>query len=351
MSWLRPWFSSAGWKALAVAIRRSRHDVRARKNLFRLLLSLGVGAIYFGWYGSWLAAFILHDTVGRVMFLVVVCVMVLLGYGGAVFYRWDERRQERRTPSVPSDVRAAIYREAFLLATLLQRLGSEVALEKEMPPGIEVITRRVLLDRLEAQQLRADLSSLLLDVLLMPDGHWTHSLKSRAHQAWECFEVLYWVLGRGELSELTSAPKYNYADARALIDLKNPERLSVLPAWDIRPARNQADVFFSRCWSELIARKEVNNASDEDVSYAIEKRAEIQEVGYTQDFLVGFRTIPELPSPELWFTVVRSFHRWQVLSLLVDITSGGEKVAELRSLYSTFFELTDETAEPAAVTN
>ena len=70
---------------------------------------------------------------------------------------------------------------------------------------------------------------------------------------WGCLAALRWVVGMAELRGLTLNPKYNISDARSVIDVKKPENLNVLPAWDIRPARDAADLFFSRCWAELTA--------------------------------------------------------------------------------------------------
>ncbi len=56
------------------------------------------------------------------------------------------RRGEANAIGSP-EIKLAIFREACLLAALLIRLSSERAMEKEIPPEIEIITRRNVIDR------------------------------------------------------------------------------------------------------------------------------------------------------------------------------------------------------------
>jgi len=334
----RFWFSSTGWRAIWIALRRAPRDRHARRNLLRLLLSCLPFFAYIGWY-----VFFIHGALvdlGREGLLVMGCsagFAVLLTLIIAYRQRRDDRIYDRDNPAVATGIKLGIYRETCLLATLLERLGSEVGMEKELPPNLTVITRRVLLDRLGQLKLRDDLEPWLLDILLAPDGHWPAELKAHAMPAWECLAALRWVIGLGELRDLTFNPKYNISDARSVIDVRTPQKLNVLPAWDIRPARDAADLFFSRCWSELTARRELENLSEEDISKALEARETIQSEGYTGDYLVGAMTLGELPSPTLWFLAVRAYNRWRTLSLMVDIASTEKPMTDLRKLFAQFF--------------
>lgn len=321
-----------------IALRRAPRDHHARRNLLRLLLSCLPFFAYLGWY-----VFFIHGALvdlGRDGLLVMVCSAgfgVLLTLIIAYRQRSEDRAYDRDNPAVATEIKLSIYRETCLLATLLERLGSEVGMEKGFPPNITVITRRILLDRLTQLKLRDDLEPWLLDVLLAPDGHWSAELKAHAMAAWECLATLRWVLGIAELRGLTLNPKYNISDARSVIDVKKPEKLNVLPAWDIRPARDAADLFFSRCWAELTTRREIENLSEEDISRALEARETIQSEGYMGDYLVGAMTVSELPRPTLWFLTVRAYNRWRTLSLMVDVTSAEKPITELRNLFAQFF--------------
>jgi hypothetical protein len=156
---------------------------------------------------------------------------------------------------------------------------------------------------------------------------------------------LRWVIGVGELQGLTDRPRYAFFDTCSLFELKNPAKLNVLPPWDIRVARNAADRFFSRCWSELSARRELKNLTEDDISKALQTREAIQAEGYWKDYLIGASTITELSSPDLWFVTMRAYNRWQVLSLMVDVTSGEKPVSELRELLSQFFVVEAKEAD------
>lgn len=332
------WLGGRGWKALWIALRRAPRDAHARRNILRLLASFIPLLVLVGWY-----AFFIHGTVsdlgwgGLIPGAVGFLLSIGIGFIIVLRQKLQERAYERDNPAVSSILKVALYRETCLLATLLERLGSEAAMEKELPPEITVITRRVLLDRLTDLNLRENLEPWLLDILLVPDGHWPVDLKQRAFPAWECFVVLRWVLGIGDLPGLTETPKYTLDDAQSLFKIEHPEKCAVLPAWDIRPARNQTDTFFSRCWSELIARRQLSGIDEKDVARALQARESIQSDGYTADYLIGARTIPELEDALLWQITVRAYNRWQILALLVDIVSEEKPVGELRTLFARFF--------------
>jgi hypothetical protein len=254
---------------------------------------------------------------------------------------------ERRMPAVPRELKESLFREACLVATVLARLASEVRMEKELPVNVEVITRRVLLDKLRELGLRDALEPWLLDLLLAPDGHWTKEQKQRAKPAWECLAVLQWTLGLGELRSLTVNPGYSLSQVRNILSIEEPERLEVLAPWDLRLVRDRARRFVNRCWSELVARGLAEGVSKEDVSDAIQTRLAIQEAGYTCDYLVGTRTIPELDSGHLMFLLGRAYHRWQLLTLLVEINSGEVPVGRLRTFMAPFFSVA-ETEQPGS---
>jgi hypothetical protein len=334
----RFWRGPEGWKALWVALRRSRRDAHARRNLLRILSSLIFIAIWLGWY-----AFFIHGAISDLGSSAII-VMAVGGLVGllltgiiALKQRLEDRVTERSDPAVAAEVKKGLFREAVLLATLLERLGSEVAMEKELPPEITVITRRVLLDRLESHQLRHNIEPRLLDLLLAPDGHWTAEQKQRALGAWECFAVMNWALGLGDLRGLTMEPGFHLKDVRALTEIENPEQLRVLPSWDLRPARDQAFAFLNRCWAELLARNAVSGAAGEDIAQAMEMNSAIKQKGYTGDYLVGTRTISELETPLLWILARRAWSRWELISLLVPIAAGEAPVSELRQFHAQYF--------------
>jgi len=321
-------------------MRRAPKDSRARETLVRFALWLVLVAVAIGyvhWYFR--GIFTNFGSTGTAVYIVIGLSVVLIIVARKISERRDRRAQV--LDSVSDEMKRQLLREACVLAIVLERLASESYLEKEIPPNVTIVTRRILLDRLTAMGLRDGLEPWLLDLLLAPDGHWTAEQKQRAMAALECFEVLRWILGLSELRSLTADPKYSVADARSLIDVKEPEKLLVLASWDIRPARDGAARFFHRCWAELVARREISTAAEPDVERALAVRAQIEEAGYTGDYLIGARTIPELDTQLLFFVTRRAYTRWQFLSLLVDILAGDAPVGSLRKFLARYFAPAD----------
>jgi hypothetical protein len=331
-------FRRQTWRAFWIAFRRAPRDSQARVILLRFSLALSLFVLWLAFNAYQFRGFFREfGRVGGLIYLLIAALVIALIAWSAISQRMERRALERTSPVVSPELKRALLREACLLAILLERLGSESYLGKEIPPDVVIVTRRVLLDRLTALGLRDNLEPWLLDLLLAPDGHWTALQRQRAIPALECLAVLRWVLGLGELRSLTLDPKYSVADARSLFEVKEPEKLYVLASWDLRPERDGARQFFQRCWAELVARRAISGAPEQDVERALAVRAEIQSEGYTGDYLVGARTIPELDTELLVLVARRAYTRWQFLLLLVDILSGEKAVEQLRKFLAQYF--------------
>ena len=337
------------FKALWIAVRRAPKDRRARANVLRLLFSLGIFSAFAGTYLYMFHGFASEYGLEQLgLVLIPGGVVMLIMFVAMARQNAQQRAIERASPAVSSEITHALFRDACLLAILLERLGSESYLEKEIPPEITIVTRRVLLDRLAASGLRDNLEPWLLDLLLAPDGHWTAEQKQRAMPALECFAVLRWVLGLSELRSLTDDPKYSLAEIRSVFEVKDPDKLLVLPSWDVRPARDGANRFLNRCWAELVARRAIDKAPEKDVERALEMRAEIQGAGYTGDYLVGARTVSELNTAFLFMVTRRAYNRCQFLAVLVDVLSGEKSAEEVRRSLSQYFAPAEAVEAPAA---
>lgn len=348
------WWSPKLWKALWVAVRRSHHDRHARATLLRLT---GYLVFVFGWIGfNLIRAYRsnepnLRRSMTEVLIGLAVLVAIIIG-SAAIYKRMMRRVMERKSPAVSAEMKKSLYRESCLVAALLDRLGSESVLEKELPKNVEIVTRRILLDKLNELELREGLEPWLLDLLLAPDGHWTEEQKQKVGGLWETFAMLSWALGLTELRGMTDPPRYTLGDVRALFANNRPEELMVLPSWDMRPARNQARHFFQRCWSDLVARRVVSGTPEEGIAEALAERAEIQAEGYLHDYLIGSKTIPELETPTLLMVMNRAYRRWQTLSVLVAITAGEVEPEGLRDLLARYLappevEETEDQKQPA----
>src|SRR5271166_1076600 len=185
MNLYKLWFSRQGWKGLWLALRRADRDEHARRNLLALLGSCMSLSVYLILLAT-LVVGVVEDIGWGGTIAIAACAALALCMASVIIVRQKlaDRACERDHPAVPADLKISVFRETCLLATLLERLASEIGMEKELPPKIEVVTRRVLLDRLTNLNLREDLNPWLLDVLLLPDGHWPTSLKHRAINTW-----------------------------------------------------------------------------------------------------------------------------------------------------------------------
>jgi hypothetical protein len=315
--------------------------------LARLLFSLAVFVAWLTFQIYQLRGYSLQfGRVGATLSAIPIAFLLLLVVGNEISHRLGRRAKERSSPSVGPTMKLGLYRETCLLATLLERLGSESYLsEKELPPGVEIVTRRAILDRLNSLGLREGLEPWTLDLLLAPDGHWTHEQKRRAAGAWERFVVLHWTLGLSELRPLNDSPNYNLADARSLFQIKRPIGLSVRPSWDLRPAREEADNFFNRCWTELTARGALSGVDKDDVDQAILLRAEIADEGYLGDYLIGTMTVAEVDLATLWYCSIRAYRRWEATSRIIDVLTADVPLQGLRELTAEFFPQVPQSTE------
>jgi hypothetical protein len=92
----------------------------------------------------------------------------------------------------------------------------------------------------------------------------------------------------------------------------------------------------------------LKSISEDDVAQAIYARETIQAEGYTADYLIGARTVPEWPDALLWQATVRAYHRMRTLALLVDVTGSEKPASEFRAMIAEFFAFTHAERELAA---
>jgi len=332
-----------------VALRRSPKDQRARRQLRRVVFLIVWVA-----YAAVVAILILHSAAQGSLLpaLGQMALYVALPGGVTLYAAWSERRDirlaEESSSTVPMQVKLAIYREAYLLATLLERASSERALEKvapsnEAPLNSEIWTHRVHIDRLRDGGMMEGIEPQFADLLLTPDGRWVERQTRQVEQMWEFLAVLGWVLGLSELRPLTLPPEYTMSLATRIVENREPGRLPVLASWDIRPERDQTDAFFALCWVELVARGDVRSENPEEV---LKIHDELQTEWNTGDYLMEVRAISELPGDILNRTAHRARRRAEILRQLVEILSGEQPVAELHRLLINF--LSPVTDEPSA---
>lgn len=320
-------FKKQTWSTVWILIRRAPRDRWARVALLRFLLILTVFLAYLACWGL-LARRLLFDLFG----------LLLVGSlaAGAFFFfltrKWTERYdlihlEKELPPVVAPDIKDRVLRETLLLAAMLERAGSERSQQRGLEPGIDVITRRVVLDELRKNGLLDDLESPYFDLLLVPDGAWTEEQRRAVDSCWEFLVVLRWSLGEDPtLRPIWLTPEYDLRMASNLLERTTSANLRMLPPWEMRIERDRAENFFTRCQIELIARDAWPRASHQRGRQAKAMEAEIDARRLGEDYLLGSSTIGELELSEVWNCAIRSHHRQKILQLLAEI-SGGDRPA------------------------
>jgi len=331
--WFAPLFRGQTWRELWVAIRRLRRDARARAFVLRFL-ALVAAAVYSAVLVLSFAASFFHEkAVIAVSSIIFICLLSVF-----VVHRWNDRREARASPPVVSAaVQREMHREAFLLAILLNRAGSERMMEKELPPGVEVVTRRHQREQLVRFGLWDDLASPLRDLLLLPNGHWSDEQKSTAESCWEFFIVLRWVMRLDDsLRSLDRTPSYDLVKTRDIIgryEVLKPG--DTLAPWDLRPVRDEAYLHFGRLWTEAVARGLVAKGVEPDHrEEAIRAKGEIDADGASNDLLIDAQTVSELSDSSLWFLLRAAIRRWEIVNFLIPWLSEDQPDDQLRLFWS-----------------
>lgn len=334
MHWVQPKF----WRSFWFALRRAKFDPKARQNLQRLALYLVViFAVFF-------IQILRFSALGTAAFAIALLIFPLIAvipvtiYIIQITYRFIRSRIERvksfRQAEKTPEKSEYIFRACYEISVLLDRLGSERAMEKELPPEIEVITRRVHFDKLKERNFRDQLRPWMLDLLLAPDGSWSEEQKQRIQLLWDVFVVLRWLMFMGEFEHVSKRSKYNYNDVRATLQLLDAGHVKLRPVWDIRLQRDITQSFFNRVWMESVARGMFTAQNEQQKSNLLNARSRYVEAGYTGDYLIGIHTVAELPNDFVWYLGRKSYLRARTLAVLVDILSGDQPC----ELFETFME-------------
>ena len=165
----------------------------------------------------------------------------------------------------------------------------------------------------------------LRDLLLLPDGAWNLAQKAAAETCLEYFVVLRWVLRFDSfLATLNRRADYSARDFQHVLDPIPLEKLPyALPPWEVRAFRNETDQRFSRYWLEALARGIIRSDNPEQGHQEAESiKHNIDSERDVRDLLVGANTVSEMKDQQLREEIVRCFHRWQILDVLVPVLAG-----------------------------
>ncbi len=319
-------FDRQTWMLARIALRRAHKDRRARKLLGSILL----------WFLSAAAAPVLIVGVAATALVAPgslggLPIFIGLAIGLAIrAVRVSARRNsefKKAAQDVPIAVRQRIYRTTYWLANLMRRCESEFALLKEMPPNIEIVTRRLMLDRLKAREIWEEMPLVVRDLLLKPDGHWTDAERNQVADKFEFLVCLRWITQKDKvLPVLALAPVYKGIQA---------QEIAADTGWfrnEVTVAPSQIDAhlkrtagFLERCGREGVARS-LFPADEDKRELAVEQNRKMDARARAEDWLVGSQTVGEISDQELRQAHRRALLRFRLLrSVLEEMTSSAPK--------------------------
>jgi hypothetical protein len=189
----------ATWIEARSSLRRAHKDKRARKHLLALLLLVGFLIL------------IPAICLAYLMILIATCAWLFIPFVIPVLW-WIKRSAKREfeplniaptpepLPSGPSieersSLRLYLAELAVIYAVMVDRAGSERFLqEKELPEGVEVISRRAHLELLKSHGIWERMAPADRQAIMMPDGHWDWTRINQMAMEIEPLRLLRWVL-------------------------------------------------------------------------------------------------------------------------------------------------------------
>ena len=345
---LRVLFEKSVWVELWGSLKRVHKDRRARRRL--ALLSLAAGLLVL------------------VVVAVVVYLAVLIGTG-AIFIVpfvlpvlwWLRRSADREFQPMnivprwarPEGEQASggTLRRYFadlglLYAVLVDRAGSERFLkEKELPPGVEVTSRRLHMEVLRSSSLWDRVSLKDREVIMMPDGAWDWDKINLFATGIEPLRLLRWILRlEFRLPTIGQHLAGDFSIAHEIVVA--PERLrqgsGLVEDGSVRVARDDARNTLLRCIAEAISRG-YQTADDEKTAAWAREVSEELSGNQNADFLLGNELVSEASRDRLaWATALANI-RADFLSAVLEMLDSGRPPED--PLASIFTEEHDNVAE------
>lgn len=319
---------SSTWYEAGLSLRRVHKDRRARKYLRTLAFLLVIPVLCLV-YLVWLLR------TGAV-FLVPFLIPVI----------WWIRRQNRLNqpvhvtpqPEAPRLVEmTAEQRDRFctwlgelglFYAVMLDRAGSELFLQrKELPPNIEIVSRRTHIDLLRRTGIWDKLSPADRDAVIIADGHWEQPMIQRVTLAMEPFRLIRWLLRvdfylpvvgkqvRGDFGlahEIVLAPE----KLLAAHEFIRPEGLEIA----VRSARD----YFYRCFAESLHRGYRTPRNEDAAKWAADVATRFSGRQH-DDLTIGTKLVSEADQDEILWTTAQSHTRMTFLTCITSLVNNPDQ--------------------------
>lgn len=297
------------WRAGGVALKRFHKDKRARKQVRQLLF------------------FVLAP------FLLPFCLLLALTPGGLVglligSIRSEMARDKRNTeamqaqeeypepPPVSAELRREFAEMALTAAVLVDRAGSENFLKhKELPEGVEVVTRQRHMQILREYGLYERLGEQERDLMLLPDGHWEAGAIDQVVLQLEPLRLLRWVLRvDGFLPTVGATMQADFRLAGTIV--KEPKMLfegtQTVSMDGLRTALHAADQYFFRCWAEGL-RRGIYTADENPDAERAREYAERMQGKEGEDLLLATTIVSMAEDADVRLGATLALRRWRLL--------------------------------------
>lgn len=257
--------------------------------------------------------------------------LVMLGLG--LFVAWRIRKSHEKdddslirltdykTVSASSESAIRTLRsEMIRLWLLVWRASSESFLEKQsVPEGKEIVTRRVILDKLEMLDLKVDLTDRERDLHLLPDGGWsTEFIIENIFKVAELEALQY---ACGAIKMLSPIEDFDRLQRIEIDSIRNVVKdISWQPreTFDIRRERDMAAVFYLRCFAEQMRRGIVQKSLDEEESEIL-REAAINAGNHNTDMLIGTKIVSEVENDKLNIAAGQAYLRFKTLQHALSV--------------------------------
>lgn len=347
---VRVLFEKSVWVELWGSVKRVHKDKRARRRL--AVLSLAAGLLMLLAVG--LIVYLVLLTGTGAIFIVPFVIPVLWWLRRSANREFEPMNivpQWARPEANPEEASGGVLRGYFadlalLYAVLVDRAGSERFLkEKELPPGMEVTSRRLHMDVLRSFNLWDRLSRNDRDAIMMADGAWDWEKINRFATGIEPLRLLRWILRlEFRLPTIGQHLTGDFSIAHEIV--VNPERLrqgrALVEDASVRVARDDARNTLLRCIAESITRG-YQQAEDEKTAAWARQVSEELSGNQNADFLLGNELVSEANRDRLaWATALANI-RTEFLSAVLELLDSGR--APEGQLTSIFAEQPEDVAQ------
>jgi hypothetical protein len=316
----------ATWSEAWLSLKRAHKDRRARKHLLGLAVAIAIVILVPVFVLAYVGlAFATGAWVGILLLIPVLWWIRRSAKAESVPPRIVPQPEPRLPePSVKqgAELRPYLAQLCLLYAVMVDRTGSERFLkEKELPEGVEIVSRRAHLDLLKAVGMWERLAARDREAIMEPDGHWEWERINQVAAAIDPLRLLRWILridyhlpliGQQLQGDFTIAHELVLTPRMAL------EATELAEEDAMRANCEAARAFFFRCLAECIHRgyQEAGNEKTEEWAKEVAESLSGQQ---HDDLVLGSRLVSEAGREELLWATSLARNRAQFLNWAIAL--------------------------------